>query len=200
MSLTQHPSVRQAILALVTSCGVCSAGAADLRSPDSFAGIADKTERSRALFVEAGKVIQSPRCLNCHPVGERPSQGADMHPHSPLVVRGVDDKGAVGMRCTTCHQSANFEPSGVPGHPLWHVAPLSMAWQQRSLAQICAQIKDPRRNGGKSMAQLHEHMATDSLVGWAWQPGGSREPAPGTQAQFGQLIAAWIDSGAACPR
>jgi hypothetical protein len=200
MSLTQHPSVRQAILILATSCGICSAAAVELRSPDSFSAIADKTARSRALFVEAGKVIQSPRCLNCHPVGERPTQGADMHPHSPLVVRGVDDKGATGMRCTTCHQSANFEPSGVPGHPLWHVAPLSMAWQQRSLAQICAQIKDPRRNGGKSMAQLHEHMATDSLVGWAWQPGGTREPAPGTQAQFGELIAAWIDTGAACPR
>jgi hypothetical protein len=116
------------------------------------------------------------------------------------VVRGADDKGAIGMRCTTCHQSANFEPSGLPGHPLWHVAPKSMAWQQRSLAQICSQIKDPRRNGGKSLPQIHEHMASDSLVGWAWQPGGTREPAPGTQAQFGALIAAWIESGAACPR
>ena len=44
------------------------------------------------------------------------------------------------------------------------------------------------------------HMAHDSLVGWGWRPGGLREPAPGTQAQFGALIAAWIESGAACPR
>lgn len=188
-------------LALATfACGACPAHAAELRAPDGFSGIADRTERSRALFAEAGKVIQSPRCLNCHPVGERPTQGADMHPHSPLVVRGGDDKGAVGMRCTTCHQSANFDPSGVPGHPQWHVAPKSMAWQQRSLGQICSQIKDPRRNGGKSLAQIQEHMASDSLVGWAWQPGGTREPAPGTQAQFGALIAAWIETGAACPR
>lgn len=187
------------LLLVAVSCGSCAAFAADLRTPDSFSGIADKTERSRALFAEAGKVIQSPRCLNCHPASERPTQGADMHPHSPLVVRGTDDKGAIGMRCTTCHQSANFEPSGLPGHPLWHVAPKSMAWQQRSLAQICSQIKDPRRNGGKSLPQIHEHMASDSLVGWAWQPGGTREPAPGTQAQFGTLIAAWIETGAACP-
>ncbi len=173
---------------------------ADLRSPDSFASTADRAERSRALFSEAGKVIQHPRCLNCHPVGERPTQGADMHPHSPLVVRGADDKGAVGMRCTTCHQADNFEPSGTPGHPLWHVAPTSMAWQQRSLAQICEQIKDPARNGGKTLAQIQEHMAHDSLVGWGWRPGGTREPAPGPQAQFGALIAAWIESGAACPR
>ena len=174
--------------------------AADLRSPASFIAIDSRDARSSALFVEAGKVIQHPRCLNCHPVGERPTQGADMHPHSPLVVRGNDDKGAVAMRCTTCHQAANFDPSGVPGHPLWHMAPLGMAWQQRSLAQICQQIKDPRRNGGKTLAQLRDHMANDTLVGWAWHPGGTREPAPGTQEQFGALIAAWIDTGASCPR
>ena len=198
-----NPTIRsrlfRAMLLAAVACGSCAAFGADLQTPDSFSAIADKTERSRALFVEAGKVIQSPRCLNCHPASERPTQGADMHPHSPLVVRGADDKGAIGMRCTTCHQSANFEPSGLPGHPLWHVAPKSMAWQQRSLAQICSQIKDPRRNGGKSLPQIHEHMASDSLVGWGWQPGGTREPAPGTQAQFGALIGAWIESGAACP-
>jgi hypothetical protein len=42
-------------------------------------------------------------------------------------------------------------------------------------------------------------MAHDSLVGWAWLPGGNREPALGTQAQLGSLIAAWIESGAAYP-
>ena len=189
-----------ATLVLIGASIGLPAHAADLRSPDSFARTTDRSERSRALFVEAGKVIQHPRCLNCHPVGERPTQGLDMHPHGPLVVRGGDDKGAIGMRCTTCHQADNFEPSGVPGHPLWHMAPLGMAWQQRSLGQICRQIKDPRKNGGKTLAQLHEHMAQDTLVGWAWRPGGAREPAPGTQEQFGALIAAWIASGAACPR
>jgi len=170
-----------------------------LKTPDSFASIADRTERSRALFVEAGKVIQHPRCMNCHPSGERPTQGSDMHPHLPMVVRGADDKGAVAMRCTTCHQLVNFEPSGVPGHPLWHAAPKSMAWQGQSLGQICEEIKDPSRNGGRSLAAIHEHMARDSLVGWGWHPGGNRESAPGTQVQLGALIQAWIDSGAACP-
>jgi hypothetical protein len=173
--------------------------AADLRSPKEFAAIADRAERSRALFAEAGKVLQGPRCLNCHPVGQRPTQGNDMHPHSPLVVRGADDRGAAAMRCTTCHQSANYEPSGVPGHPLWHMAPLGMAWQQMSLGQICEQVKDRSRNGDRSLGQIQEHMAGDSLVGWAWAPGGNRLPAPGTQAQLGALIEAWIESGAACP-
>ena len=171
----------------------------DLRAADTFSSISIPVERSRALFAEAGRVLQHPRCLNCHPVTDRPTQGDDAHPHSPLVVRGADDKGATGMRCTTCHQDANFEPSGVPGHPLWHVAPVSMAWQSKSLGQICEQIKDPRRNGGKTLAAIHEHMAHDSLVAWAWMPGGNRVSAPGTQAQLGALIAAWIETGAACP-
>jgi len=188
-------------ITLLLAAALCSAGAAaDLRPAESFASVGDRAERSRALFTEAGKVLQHPRCLNCHPVGDRPTQGADMQPHSPLVVRGADEKGAVGMRCTTCHQDANFEPSGVPGHPLWHVAPKEMAWQQRSLGQICEQLKDRRRNGGKTLAQIQHHMAHDTLVGWAWRPGAAREPAPGTQDQFGALIAAWIDTGAACPR
>jgi hypothetical protein len=42
-------------------------------------------------------------------------------------------------------------------------------------------------------------MTTDSLVAWGWAPGDGRAPAPGTQAQFGALIKAWIDDGAACP-
>lgn len=178
----------------------CAASfAADLRSPQSFSQVTDAQERSRAMFTEAGKVIQHPRCINCHPAGDRPLQGMDMHPHQPPVLRGADDKGAVGLRCMACHHAANVEPGGFPGHPLWHVAPVSMAWQGKPLGEICEQIKDPKRNGGKTLAQMHEHMAHDSLVGWGWKPGGGREPAPGTQAQFGALIKAWIDSGAACP-
>ena len=42
-------------------------------------------------------------------------------------------------------------------------------------------------------------MAEDELVGWGWAPGAGRTPAPGTQDTFGQLIEAWIESGAVCP-
>src|SRR5882762_5862127 len=92
-----------AFVIVMAGAAVSFAGAAELRTPESFSPITDQAERSRALFVEAGRVIQHPRCLNCHPVGERPTQGNDGHPHSPLVVRGSDDKGAIAMRCTTCH-------------------------------------------------------------------------------------------------
>ena len=173
--------------------------ATSLRAASSFDNIKDRRARSVALFQEAGKVIQHPRCVNCHPAGDRPTQTDLMQPHQPLVVRGADGHGAPGMACATCHHATNFDPAGVPGHPQWHVAPVSMAWQGRSLAQICTQIKDPKRNGGKDMAALIHHMAEDSLVGWAWSPGVGRTPAPGTQSQFGNLMKAWAATGAYCP-
>jgi len=74
-----------------------------------------------------------------------------------------------------------------------------MAWEGKSLAEICAQIKDPARNGGKTLEKLVEHNTNDVLVGWGWNPGKGRSPAPGTQAQFGALTKAWVESGAKCP-
>jgi hypothetical protein len=81
----------------------------------------------------------------------------------------------------------------------WHLAPAAMAWQGRPLAEICEQIKDRARNGDRDMAALIHHLAEDSLVGWAWSPGGGRDPAPGSQAQFGELMKAWQAAGAHCP-
>ena len=190
-------------LVLVTvfaaSPALAQTSAAALKSASDFSAIADRAERSKALFAEMGKVIESPRCQNCHPVGRRPTQGDDMHPHLPLVVRGTDDQGALAMRCAACHHGANFQAAGVPGAPKWHMAPVEMAWQGKSLGQVCEQIKDPARNGKRTLKQIHDHMAFDPLVGWGWHPGGTRAPAPGTQKQFGELVAAWIQTGAACP-
>jgi hypothetical protein len=174
-----------------------------LRDAKSFDSISDRGQRSVALFEEAGKVIQNPRCMNCHPAGDRPSQGADMHPHNPPVVRG-DGMGATGMQCVTCHLDANTPIKtasihSVPGNPEWRLAPIALAWQGKSLGDICREIKDPRRNGGKDLVKLHEFMAKDELVAWGWNPGDGRDPVPGTQAQFGEIIQAWIDTGAVCP-
>ena len=170
-----------------------------LRPVSDFSVISDQKERSVALFAEAGKVILHPRCVNCHPAGDRPLQGEDGHPHLPLVVRGPEGHGAVAMQCTNCHGRANFDPGGVPGHPMWHLAPIEMAWAGKSLGEICAQIKDPNRNGGKSLDEIVHHMTEDSLVGWGWNPGAGRAPAPGTQQEFGALIRAWAEGGATCP-
>ncbi|TCP33571.1 Isoquinoline 1-oxidoreductase subunit [Sphingomonas sp. BK235] len=169
-----------------------------LRPVVSFAAIRDPSARSVALFAEAGRVIQHPRCLNCHPRGDSPTQTGRMRPHLPSVRRGVDGGGEVTLRCTTCHHAANFAPAGVPGHAAWRLAPAEMAWQGRSLGAICRQMLDPAR-AHMDRAALRRHLAQDALVGWAWHPGGTREPAPGTQEEFGALIAAWLETGARCP-
>lgn len=183
-----------------------AAGTPALRDAASFGSIADKNERAVAMFEEAGKVIQHPRCINCHPRGESPLQGMTMHRHQPPVSRGDGGMGMPGMMCVTCHGSANIDVVGqaetlksIPGDPAWHLAPAEMAWEGKSLGSICEQIKDPARNGGKTMDELVEHMAHDSLVGWGWQPGAGREPAPGSQEVFGELIRRWAADGAACP-
>jgi hypothetical protein len=182
-----------------TAWSVSGATPDTLAAPDSFAGIADESERSAALFTELGKVLTSPRCLNCHPAGDRPTQGDEMRPHQPPVFRGADGMGLNSMRCTTCHQKANYDPGRIPGHDPWFLAPREMAWQGKTLAEICVQIKDPERNGGKSLADLVHHIGDDSLVGWGWAPGYGRTPVPGTQKEAKALVQAWVDTGAGCP-
>jgi hypothetical protein len=173
-------------------------GAAKLRSPDAFSGYQHEAERSRALFVEASRVMLHPRCVNCHPSGDVPLQHAGRL-HDPPVLRGPEDKGVIGMECTSCHQDRNLELSRVPGAPGWHLAPLSMAWVGKGPGALCEQLKDPARNGNKTLAQIVEHSGHDALVAWGWAPGGDREPAPGSQVEFGALMAAWVETGAECP-
>ncbi|WP_193164288.1 Isoquinoline 1-oxidoreductase subunit [Microbulbifer hainanensis] len=170
----------------------------------SFANLADQKGRSVALFTEAARVMQSPRCLNCHPVTRTPTQGDNLEPHQPPIVANAEGQGPPGLACSTCHQTDNVRTFGdpiasVPGHHPWALAPPSMAWQGLSVGEICEQLKDKKRNGNRTLEEIHKHLAEDGLVGWAWHPGKGRKPAPGTQQQFGALIQAWIETGAHCP-
>jgi hypothetical protein len=173
--------------------------AGELRAPEAFAAITDRADRSRALFLEASKVLFHPRCANCHPDGDTPLQGMEARPHYPPVVRGPEGHGVVGMQCMGCHQDRNLELARVPGAPNWHLAPRSMAWVGKSPRYVCEQLKDTERNGGKTLAQIVEHNAHDELVAWGWTPGSGREPAPGNQKLFGAIVAAWVETGAECP-
>ena len=170
-----------------------------LPAVSSFDHITDTRARSLALYAEVGKVLTHPRCMNCHPAGDVPTQGDAMTPHQPHVVRGEAGVGAPGLFCNTCHHDENYDVAGVPGDPNWHLAPIEMAWHGKSLGEICEQIKDPKRNGDMDLEKLAHHMEADHLVGWGWNPGKGRTPVPGTQAEFGLLVRAWIDTGAECP-
>ena len=176
-----------------------------LKPPSAFNGISDQRTRSVALFTEATRVMQHPRCLNCHPPTRAPTQGDDLHAHIPPMQAGAAGRGTPALPCSSCHGENNVSTLGisiasVPGQPQWSLAPAAFTWQGKTAGEICAQLKDRARNGGRSLAQIHEHMASDPLVGWAWHPGDGRAPAPGTQAQFGYLIEAWIATGAHCPK
>jgi len=192
------------VMVYVAAAGAAMSAGSDnrpeaLASPASFSGISNTSRRSAAYFTELGKVLTNPRCTNCHPVGDRPRQGDMSRLHQPAVFRGKDGFGLTTMRCSTCHQSANFDPGRMPGNALWHLAPLEMAWEGKTISQICEQIKDPHRNGNRSLHDLIDHVGKDTLVGWAWAPGFGRKPAPGTQKEAGALVEAWVQSGAACP-
>jgi hypothetical protein len=202
MTCEMRVELRAAVAALVMSMLTAYAvaqGRDKLAAPESFASIADTEARSAAIFTELGKVLTHQRCVNCHPAGDRPRQGEMLRLHQPPVERGADGHGTVTMRCPICHQQANFEPGRVPGHPEWHLAPREMAWEGKTLAEICLQLKDPARNGGRKVEDLIDHIGSDTLVGWAWAPGFGRVPAPGTQKEAGALAEAWVRTGAACP-
>ncbi|MGC4071401.1 MAG: hypothetical protein QM760_02560 [Nibricoccus sp.] len=154
--------------------------------------------RSIEAFRQVATVLRHPRCLNCHPAGDFPRQGDDRHRHTMRVVRGPDDHGAPAMKCSSCHQAVN-QQNGVPGAPHWGLAPKSMAWEGLDDHELAEMLKDPARNGKRSLEQLFEHNAHDELVGWAWNPGAGRETPPLSREEFVRALRAWIDTGAISP-
>jgi mono/diheme cytochrome c family protein len=157
---------------------------------------------SREAFLQVYKVFTSPRCQNCHPSGDAPLQGDDSHPHLQNVKRGKDGHGVYGMHCDTCHQSANLTGDHMPpGNPKWALPPPEhkMVFVGRTPAQLCRQLKDPKQNGGRSLQQLFEHVSSDNLVGWGWDPGDGRTLPPLNRADTSAQMKVWIDGGAACP-
>jgi hypothetical protein len=151
-----------------------------------------------STFDPVASVLLHPRCLNCHQ-DQSPRQGDARTAHRPLVVRGKDGHGAPTQQCQTCHQTTNTADGFVPGVADWRLAPLSMLWEGRSAQQICEQVKDPARNGGRRTAeQIIEHMKTDPLVLWAWTPGAGRTPPPLSHDKFVEALEAWVQAGMPC--
>jgi hypothetical protein len=153
-----------------------------------------------AAFGRIASVLQSPRCLNCHPRGNRPTQGDDRHVHFMNVQRGEHDAGAPAMRCSTCHQEHDNEALGIPGAPHWHLAPASMGWVGLSEAELCRTLLDRRKNGGRSPPDLVVHMTGDPLVLHAWDPGAHRTPPPLSIEEMKTALEQWVAAGAPCPK
>ena len=154
-------------------------------------------------------VLTHPRCINCHTATNYPQQGADRHRHLFNVVRGPGGKGVPGLNCATCHQGANADSTGVPGAYNWHLAPLSMKWQDPddkilSSAQVCQSLIDRAKNHNLNGPAILKHHQDEPLVLWAFEPGRRRDGSerslpPLTHEEFVAATRTWVEGGMPCP-
>jgi hypothetical protein len=196
--------VGPALLLFLVGVGV-SASLAQQREAPKPTGRAE----GLAAWEQVRSVLVNPRCINCHTAVDYPQQGDARRRHFANVVRGADDSGVPGLQCASCHQESNADSTGVPGSHDWHLAPLSMAWQDHndsplSSAAICRAVTDRARNHNMDGPALLKHNAEDALVGWAWQPGRDVHGVPRTlpplsRAEFVEATRRWVDAGMPCP-
>lgn len=194
--MTRKPALLTSLVTMLPLLWLQAAGAQD--TDPAGAGLAD--------WKEIHAVLAHPRCANCHVEDDRPRwSGAHYgatRVHAFNIRRGGDESGFgnAGLRCTACHFERNSPvPHAPPGAPHWHLAPAEMAWFDKSSAEICAQIKDPERNGGRTLDEIAQHVRTDALVAWGWEPGPGREPAPGSADELFATMESWARNGAPCP-
>ncbi len=161
----------------------------------------DSTQSKKA-FLQVYKVLMSARCMNCHPAGDIPLQGDDSHLHLQGVKRGPDGTGLYAMKCSNCHQSHNLPGLHMPpGNPKWRLPPanMKMVFQGRTPHQLALQLLDKKRNGGKSIKALIDHITRDTLVLSGWTPGEGLSEPPLTHKAFVNAFNEWINHGAVSP-
>jgi hypothetical protein len=162
----------------------------------------DVAAAGKRAFGDVARVLQSPRCRNCHPAGNAPLQTDAGKPHAMNISRASV---AAGVPCGSCHQEHNSEAlhiaGGPPGAPHWGLPPAEtpMVFEGKTVTELCEQLKDPARNGHRSLAMLLDHVSHDPLVLWGWEPGGKRTTPPLAHDKFVAAFTAWIGSGGACP-
>lgn len=169
-----------------------------------------KLANGLAAWERVYSVLTSARCINCHTATNYPQQGDDRHRHFANVIRGPEGKGVPGLNCASCHQDTNADSTGAPGGHNWHLAPLSMRWQDTndqilSSAAVCRAVTDRTKNNGLDGPGLLKHHEEEPLVLWAWSPGRRpdgtmRTLPPLTHAEFVAATRTWVEAGTPCPR
>jgi hypothetical protein len=192
-------------LAACTAAAALGVGARDDSRIDAGSGGAATRTSALAAFDTIQAVLQHPRCQNCHIPGDAPLQFDSGIVHMQNIQRGPDGNGAPGLPCSTCHGVSNppasYGAHVPPGAPNWHLPPpqRKMVFIGLAKPELCATIKDPKRNGGKDLAALLEHVSHDKLVLWGWDPGVGRAPVAVPHAAFVASFKTWIAGGAPCP-
>src|SRR6266700_913067 len=205
-------SIRILLVILVatgTWIALTASAAIDSRKSDKPNGEGNRAD-GLAAWQRVYSVLTSPRCINCHTATNYPQQGDDRHRHFANIIRGPEGKGVPALNCISCHQSENADSTGVPGGPNWHLAPLSMRWQDAndrllSSAAVCRAVTDRSRNENMDGQALLKHHQEAALVLWAWNPGRRpdgtmRTLPPLTHAEFVAATRIWVEAGAPCPR
>lgn len=162
-----------------------------------------------AAWEQVYSVLTHPRCINCHTATDYPQQGDERRRHISNVIRGPEGKGVPGLNCASCHQESNADSTGVPGGHNWHLAPLSMKWQDLndkplSSAGVCRAVTDRSKNHNMDGQKLLKHHEEEALVLWAWNPGRrpdgtTRTLPPMTHAEFVAATRRWVEAGTPCP-
>jgi hypothetical protein len=196
---TQHRLVLFLILYAGSAMHGNGAAAAQPAAPAEARG------ESEQLYMRMHQVLTHPRCLNCHPKGDSPKQGELRRIHMPPITRGPADNGPLGLQCAACHQTRNYAASGVPGAPNWHLAPLAMAWEDKTPGELCRLLLDKSKNGNRDLSATVKHLTEDELVAWGWEPGtdnsgNARAPVPIPKPEFNRIVREWARLGAACPK
>jgi hypothetical protein len=188
-----------------------TASAQAAASPDRVSRTNSRTalKEGLAAWDQIYSVMTHPRCINCHTATNYPQQGDDRHRHFANVVRGAEGKGVAALQCVTCHQQVNADTTGVPGANGWHLAPLSMRWQDGddrilSSAEVCKAVTDRSKNHDLDGPGLLKHHTEEPLVLWAFQPGRgidgrARTLLPLTHDEFVAATGRWVDAGMPCP-
>ena len=155
----------------------------------------------------AYEVTSHPRCANCHvgpserPMWSGPAYGKT-RAHGMNVMAGESRIGAETIQCSTCHayrEGVNDIPHAAPQVAMnWQLAPIEADWFGKSSQEICAQLRDPERNGGRTMIELAEHLNHDLILHWAWNPGGGRQPAPYSLQEHIDDLLIWGVAGFPC--
>jgi hypothetical protein len=169
------------------------------------------TAQGLAAWEQVYSVLTHPRCINCHTATEYPQQGDDRRRHVANVVRGgPEGKGVPGLNCAGCHQETNADSTGVPGGHNWHLAPLSMRWQDLndrplSSAAVCRAVTDRSKNHNFDGPALLKHHEEEALVLWAWNPGRRpdgtmRTLPPMSHEAFVAATRRWVETGTPCPK
>lgn len=168
------------------------------------------TQQGLDAWQQVYSVLTHPRCINCHTANNYPQQGDDRHRHFANVIRGRGGMGVPAFTCHACHQESNADSTGAPGGRGWHLAPLSMQWQDANdrplpSSAICRAVTDRRRNENMDAAALLKHHEDAVLVLWAWNPGRRpdgtmRTVPPLTHDEFVAATRRWVDAGMPCPK